>query len=130
MTTRLNQYKILLIILFSITLSACDKPTYPAGKIEESFLKLCKDEYKLDNVKAKVVGSTLGVYIPLEGLVDPDLKLNQDAGKKIEDVALSIHRVTTSTNMPLKFYILTARDTKTMGAEFILTGFIYDVVRG
>ena len=129
MTTRLNQYKILLIILFSITLSACDKPTYPAGKIEESFLKLCKDEYKLDNVKAKVVGSTLGVYIPLEGLVDPDLKLNQDAGKKIEDVALSIHRVTTSTNMPLKFYILTARDTKTMGAEFILTGFIYDVVR-
>jgi hypothetical protein len=50
-------------------------------------------------------------------------------GEKIEDVALSIHRVTTSTDMPLKFYILTARDTKTAGAEFILTGFIYDVVR-
>ena len=31
--------------------------------------------------------------------------------------------------MPLKFYILTARDTKTTGAEFILTGFVYDVIR-
>ena len=129
MTTRLYQYKILLIILFSITLSACDKPSYPTGSVEESVLKLCRDEYKLGNVKTKITGSTLGVYIPLEGLVDPDMKLNQDAGKKIEDVALSIHRVTTSTDMPLKFYILTARDTKTQGAEFMLTGFIYDVVR-
>ena len=109
--------------------SACNKPSYPTGKIEDSVLALCKNEYKLDNVQVKVIGSTLGVYIPVEGLIDPDLKLNEKAGKKIEDVALSIHRVTTPTDMPLKFYVLTARDTKTPGAEFILTGFIYDVVR-
>jgi len=129
MSTLLTRYKVLAIFLILSGLSACDKPTYPTGKIEESVLKLCKDEYKLDNVKVKIAGSTMGVYIPIEGLVDPDLKLNQKAGEKIEDVALSIHRVTTSTDMPLKFYILTARDTKIPGAEFILTGFIYDVVR-
>ncbi|MCX5692680.1 MAG: hypothetical protein NTX47_03235 [Candidatus Omnitrophica bacterium] len=125
----LTKYKVLFISLILASLSACDKPTYPTGKIEESVLKLCKDEYKLDNVKVKIVGSTLGVYIPLEGLVDPEMKLDQKAGEKIQDVALSIHRVTTSTDMSLKFYILTARDTKTTGAEFILTGFVYDVVR-
>jgi hypothetical protein len=129
MTTRLIQCKILFIILSLISLYSCNKPTYPQGKIEESVIKLCKEEYKLDNVNVKIIGSTLGVYIPIEGLVDPDLKLNKDAGEKIENVALSIHRVTTSTDMPLKFYSLVARDTKTTGAEFVLTGFIYDVVR-
>ncbi len=129
MREHLTKCKVLFIFLILAGLSACNKPTYPTGKIEESVLKLCKDEYNLDNVKVKIVGSTLGVYIPVEGLVDPEMKLDKKAGEKIEDVALSIHRVVTSTDMPLKFYILTARDTKTTGAEFILTGFIYDVVR-
>jgi len=129
MSELLKKYKILVIFLTLLGLIGCNKPTYPAGKIKESILKLCKDEYKLDNVKVKIAGSTLGVYIPVEGLIDPNLKLNQKAGEKIENVALSIHRVVTSTDDPLKFYILTARDTKTTGAEFILTGFIYDVIR-
>lgn len=129
MSVLLIRYKVLAIFLMLAILAGCDKPTYPKGKIEESILKLCRDEYKLDNVKIKIIGSTLGVYIPVEGLVDPDMKLNQKAGEKIEDVALSIHRVVTSTDMPLKFYILAARDTKTTGAEFLLTGFVYDVVR-
>lgn len=129
MTHCLNKYKLLAILLLSTALSSCNKPSYPTGKVEDSVLKLCKDEYKLENVKTKITGSTLGVYIPVEGLIDPDLKLNQDAGKKIENVAMSIHRVVTSTDQPLKFYIFTTRDTKTTGAEFILTGFVYDVVR-
>jgi hypothetical protein len=129
MISCLNRYKLLLIFLFSIALSACDKPTYPKDTITDSVLKLCKKEYKLDNVKVKTIGSTLGVSIQIENLVDDNLKLNEKASTKIEDVALSIHRVITSTDMPLKFYVLTARDTKTTGAEFILTGFVYDVVR-
>jgi hypothetical protein len=120
MRERLTKCKVLFIFLILAGLSACDKPTYPAGKIEESVLKLCKDEYNLDNVKVKVVGSTLGVYIPVEGLVDSEMKLDQKAGEKIEDVALSIHRVTTSTDMPLKFYILTARDQKPLARNSCL----------
>ncbi|MBU1853304.1 MAG: hypothetical protein KJ957_04620 [Candidatus Omnitrophica bacterium] len=117
------------IILFLISLSSCDKPTYSKEKVTQSIIKLCKDEYNLDNVQVKIIGSTLGVYIPLEGLVDSELKLNRESGEKIEDVALSMHRVIMSTDRPLKFYTLTARDTKTVGVEFILTGFVYDVVR-
>ncbi len=123
------KYRLLVIFFILVSLTGCNKPTYPAGKIEESVLALCKNEYKLDNVKVKVIGSTLGVYIPVEGLIDPDMKLNQKVGEKIENVALSIHRVVTSTDMPLKFYILTARDVKNPGAEFMLTGFVYDVIR-
>ncbi|MFC1667076.1 hypothetical protein ACFL0P_04340 [Candidatus Omnitrophota bacterium] len=126
MNTRLSRS--LLILIFLISLPACDQATYSKQNLEESVIKLCKDEYGLD-VKAKIVGSTLGVSIPVEGLVTSDLQLNRSAGEKIEDVALSIHRVIMSTDRPLKFYTLTARDMKTIGAEFTLTGFVYDVVR-
>ncbi|MFA4991440.1 MAG: hypothetical protein WC569_02550, partial [Candidatus Omnitrophota bacterium] len=130
MTARLTGRKIIpAVFLLTLSLCGCDKPSYPAGKVEDSLIKLCEDEYGLTDVKVKITGSTLGVYIPIEGLVDSNLKLDKDAGEKIEDVALSIHRVTTSTDMPLKFYTLTARDTRAIGAEFILTGFIYDVIR-
>ena len=78
MSSCLIKYKALVVFLILAGLSACNKPTYPTGKIEESVLKLCKDEYKLDNVKIKILGSTLGVYIPVEGLIDPDLKLNEN----------------------------------------------------
>lgn len=120
--------RFLVVFSLSILLSSCDKPTYSKEKVGESVLKLCKDEYGLD-VKVKIIGSTLGVFVPIEGLIDPDLKLNKDAGEKIENVALSIHRVTMSTDRDLKFYTLTVRDTKNPAAEFVLTGYTYDVVR-
>jgi hypothetical protein len=120
--------RILVAFFIVVALSSCNKPTYPKERTEESVIKLCKTEYGLD-VKVKIVGSTLGVFIPIKGLIDPDLKLNQDAGEKIENVALSIHRVVTSTDRPLKFYTLVARDIDMPGGEFLLTGFIYDVIR-
>lgn len=126
MNTHLLRF--LLVLLLLISLPACTQATYSKEKAEQSVIELCKDEYGLD-VQAKIVGSTLGVFIPVEGLVDQNLRLDRDAGEKIEDVALSMHRVIMSTDKPLRFYILTARDTKTPGAEFVLTGFVYDVVR-
>jgi len=120
--------RMLMTVYILAMLSACNTPTYPKGRVEESVIKLCKEEYGLD-VKVKIIGSTLGVFIPIKGLIDPDLKLNQKAGEKIEDVALSIHRVVTSTDMPLKFYTLVARDIDMPSGEFVLTGFIYDVIR-
>ncbi len=118
-------------IVMLMTLPACEqmgKVTYSEKGVEQSVIELCKKEYDLD-VDVRIIGNTLGVYIPVEGLVDKKLRLDPDAGKKIENVALSIHRVTMSTDRPLKFYALTARDIKTTGAEFILIGHVYDVVR-
>lgn len=135
MKSSLTDWKIFLIpklgLIFILLFSSnsCTKTTYSKDKLEEGLIKLCKDEYKLHDVQAKIIGSTLGVFIPVDGLIDADFKLNQKASEKIEDVAISIHRVTTSTDSPVKFYVLTARDKNMPGAEFILTGLIYDVVR-
>ncbi|MBU1147340.1 MAG: hypothetical protein KKD11_03220 [Candidatus Omnitrophica bacterium] len=118
----------LLAVALLIPLSSCTPATYSKERVEESIKNLCKKEYDLD-VTTRITGSTLGVFIPVEGLIDKDLKLDQDAGEKIEDVALSIHRVSMSTDRPLKFYTLTARDIDMPGAEFVLTGHTYDVVR-
>lgn len=123
-----RQLKSFLIILLLLAIPACDKPTYSKERIKESLIKLCKDEYALD-VSVRITGSTLGVLIPIDGLIDSDLKLNKKAGEKIEDVALSMHRVTMSADSPPQTYSLVARDTKSIGAEFVLTGYVYDVVR-
>jgi hypothetical protein len=123
-----RRIKSYLIILLLVIIPACDKPTYSKERVKESITELCKNEYDLD-VHVRITGSTLGVLIPIDGLIDPDLKLNKEAGGKIEDVALSIHRVTMSTDNPPKFYVLVARDTKSIGAEFVLAGYVYDVVR-
>jgi len=126
MNTRALRF--LVIPLLLLTLYACTEATYPKEKVEQSVINLCKEEYGMD-VKAKIIGGTLGVFIPIEKLIDDDLKLNADATSKIEDAALSIHRVAMSTDEPLKFYTLTARDINTPGAEFMLTAFVYDVIR-
>ncbi|MBU3911283.1 MAG: hypothetical protein KKD90_01720 [Candidatus Omnitrophica bacterium] len=121
-------FKLSVALLLLISTQACNEPTYSKEKVTESIIDLCKNEYDLD-VDVKITGTTLGVLIPIEGLVDLELKLDKTAGEKIEDVALSIHRVMMSSNSPLKIYTLVARDTKSTGAEFVLTGNVYDVVR-
>ena len=122
---RLNPLVIFSLLIF---LSGCNEPTYSKEKVKEAIIRLCKDEYNLD-VGVQIIGSTLGVFIPIEGLIDINLTLDKSATEKIEDVALSIHRISMSTDRPLKLYTLTARDTNTSSAEFILTGASYDVVR-
>ncbi|MFH1782153.1 MAG: hypothetical protein ABH848_00875 [Candidatus Omnitrophota bacterium] len=126
---RISLLKCLLVISLLLSFSSCTKkPTYPKEKFEESILKLCKEEYGID-VDVKIIGSTLGVYLPIDGLVDSQMQLVEKSGEKIENVALSIHRAALSTDRPLTLYSLTARDTKTLGAEFNMVGSTYDIIR-
>jgi len=90
--------------------------------------RLCKEEYGLD-VEGRIIGTTLGVSIPIEGLVAEDLKLDKDAADKIEDLALSMRRVILSTDRPIDFYVLCARDTEMIGAEYVMTGYAMDIKR-
>ena len=56
-----------LIIIFCL-ISGCSsstKPTYFKENIEESVRSICQKEYQID-VKVKLVGSTLWVYLPVE----------------------------------------------------------------
>ena len=94
----------------------------------DSVKRLCRDEYGLE-VEGRIIGNTLGVVIPIEGLVGEDLKLDTDAADKIEDLALSMRRVILSTDRNIDFYVLCARDTKMVGAEYVMTGYVMDIKR-
>lgn len=54
--------------LLAVFLSACG-PTYPKERLAESLVELCRREHGLE-VKAQVVGTTLGVLVPIPGLMD------------------------------------------------------------
>jgi len=49
--------------------SSSTTPTYRKEDIENAIQNLCKIEYKLD-IKAKLIGHTLWVYVPVEGLIE------------------------------------------------------------
>ncbi|MBI4707466.1 MAG: hypothetical protein HY761_06025 [Candidatus Omnitrophica bacterium] len=62
-------------LIFSLTLlvflcgcSASTKPTYQIENIAADLERICKDEYKID-IKAKQVGSTLWIYMPVENIL-------------------------------------------------------------
>jgi hypothetical protein len=64
---------LLLLNLFIISclISSCSystTPTYLKENIDEAVKDICRNEYKLD-VKTKLVGSTLWIYLPLENIV-------------------------------------------------------------
>jgi hypothetical protein len=114
------------LIFLSLALSSC-QPTYPKEKVTDSVIKLCEKEYNLKDVRAKIIGKTLWVYIPLERLVDENLQLDKEMAETIEDVALNIHRVALSTDRKIDFYVLVASDIKHIGADFTMIGYVPDI---
>lgn len=108
-------------------MSGCGE-TYPKEKIAESIVKICKDEYKID-VKAEVVGKTVAIYLPLENLMDFTFSINQEASEKINDVILSVARVTLSTDESLNFYCVIAHDTRIPEIQIVIIKSVEDVKR-
>ncbi|MBI4982199.1 MAG: hypothetical protein HZC15_03540 [Candidatus Omnitrophica bacterium] len=58
----------LIFILFLFGCSSSTKPTYKIENIAADLERICKEEYKID-VKAKQVGSTLWIYLPVEDIL-------------------------------------------------------------
>ncbi|MBN1794589.1 MAG: hypothetical protein JW844_06460 [Candidatus Omnitrophica bacterium] len=116
-----------LIALSAVSFSGCGV-SYPAGTAAQSVSDMCKKEYDI-SVKAKVYGKTLWVYLPLDQLVDANGQIDEKTGDTIENAALCVHRVLSSTDEDLDFYVLIASDIKTLGAEFTLIGHVYDIMR-
>lgn len=126
-------------------IAGCFRTTYPADNLKESLLAICKNEYGIDDVDVKIVGETIGVYLPLKELFAADFKEAAITGKvrdpgtlfdpspealeKIDDVLLSLSRVILSTDRPLKFYVLEATDVEKTGMQLIVNGYINDIKR-
>lgn len=135
------------LLLSAFFLSACSQKTYPSYKLKEAIQQICEDEYGIEDVDVKVVGKTLGVYLPVNRLFATDLKEaflggntkiedvenlfrpSPEALDKIEDVLFAISRVLLSTDMKIDFYSLQATDVEQTGLQLVLNGYLDDIKR-
>jgi len=142
MTYRISTFFILATSFFIF--SGCDA-TYKANTLEQSLKEILRKEYDINQVEVKVVGKTLGVYLPLEKLFSANLEafsksspedginnlfeFNVEAMEKVEDVLFSTSRIVLSTDQDINFYVLKAVETQSTGIEFVLTGYVMDMKR-
>jgi hypothetical protein len=140
-------YAGLAVVLLSgmMLVSGCSTNSYPAEKIKDALLEICRQEYGIEDIDVKVIGQTIGVYLPLKKLFAADFKEAAVTGKvrnletlfepspealeKVEDVLFSISRVILSTDRDLKFYVLQATDTEKTGMQLVLSGYVNDIKR-
>jgi hypothetical protein len=118
-------------------------PTYKDKGLEQAIVRLCKKDSNID-VKAKRVGKTLGIYVPVGGLFESTaalkqnmtldelftgIKFTKEAADKIEAVSLVLSRVALSTDADVDFYVLILADTKGTGIQIVVTRYIKDMKR-
>lgn len=124
--------------------AGCGSKSYPADKLTESLIRICRTEYGIQDIHVKMVGQTLGVYLPLKKLFETDFKEifniakvrnpeslfapTPEAMSKVEDVLFSLSRVLLSTDRDIKFYILQATDIQS-SMQIVITGYLEDVKR-
>ncbi|MFH1753781.1 MAG: hypothetical protein ABH875_06320 [Candidatus Omnitrophota bacterium] len=101
-------------------------PTYPKEILDKAVVQLCREEYNID-VKVKIMGNTVGIYIPIENLFDSKLNISKEAAESINDVILSASRVTLSTDAELNFYIVVAQDPILPEIEVVLIRYVKDI---
>jgi hypothetical protein len=92
-----------LILINLLLLSGCSyatRPTYSKENLSQSIQDICKKEYKLD-VKARLVGDTLWVYLPVE-----DLLVKSDKPEKYVEKFLLERNGTLPNSGSLKFEYL------------------------
>ena len=130
----------------SLSLAACSQ-TYPPDKVQQAIQDICHKEYGIEKVHAKIVGKTIGVFLPTkklfvanfkEALSKGNLKVadlenlfrpSPEALDQVEDVLFSISRVILSTDRKLEFYVLQAADMEETGLQLVLVGFVDDIKR-
>ncbi len=133
--------------LFSLSLfaSGCAKVTYPQESVVQALKDIAAKEYGIRNIEVEFVGTTMGVYLPLDQLFSLDFKEAIMSGKvtdmenlfkptdaaidKVEDLLFSMSRVMLSTDKKIDFYFLQATDIEKSGMELSFLGNIEDVKR-
>ncbi|MFC1807898.1 hypothetical protein ACFL0T_05980 [Candidatus Omnitrophota bacterium] len=126
-----NNLVIALSVLFIpvLIVSCAPAPSYPREKIVEAAKELCKKEYGVD-VELEIIGTTLGVRIPLEGLFDKEtLQIVPEAFGKVDGVMLSVSRVALSSDRSIDFYTVITYDKDVPGTEVIMTRYVPDLRR-
>ena len=123
----------------------CSEQTYKEDRLVEDLKQICRNEYKIDNIQVKAIGSTIAVFLPLKNLFSANirdlaalsrvqnlesvLQPSQEALDKVEDVLFSTSRVVLSSDKKIDFYILQATDIEATGLQLVLTGYVDDIKR-
>jgi len=102
--------------------------TYPADAVEQSIIRLCQQEYKID-VKVATVGQTIAIYLPLTNLLDFTFTVTPEASDRINNVLLCATRVVISTNAQFNFYCVIAHDTRLPEIQIVIIKSVDDVKR-
>ena len=126
-------------------LSGCGPVTYPEARCKAALQEIALKEYKIPHIEVEFVGTTLGVFLPLDGLFATDLKTALMSGKvtdmeslfqpteeainKVEDILFSMSRVMLSTDKQFNFYYLQATDVEKSGMDLSFLGQIDDLKR-
>lgn len=118
---------LLFTFCFSNFLNGCT-PTFPKERFRESIIEVCKKEYKVD-VKVETTGRTVAIYLPLENLLDFTFSITSQASEKINDVILSVSRVTLSTDAQCDFYCIIAHDIRIPEIQIVIIKSVDDVKR-
>jgi len=111
-----------------LPLSGC-MPTYPKEKLPETVKQVCKIEYGM-NVDVMVIGQTMGIYYPMEGLMDISLGIKEEAWDKISNLILVASRVVLSTDADIKFYCVITQDAKLPELQVVIIKYVDDVKLG
>ena len=111
-----------------LTLSACTA-TYPKEQLPEAVKTVCKTEYNMD-VDVTVVGDTIGIYYPMEGLLDAGMGISKDAWDKISNLILIASRVVLSTDDDIEFYCVITQDVRLPELQVVIIKYVDDVKRG
>jgi hypothetical protein len=133
------------LVLYSAVFSGCGPVTYPEARCKAALQEIALKEYKIPHIEVEFVGTTLGVFLPLDKLFASDLKEALMSGKvtdmeslfqpteeaidKVEDILFSMSRIMLSTDKKIDFYYLQATDVEKSGMDLTFIGQIDDLKR-
>ncbi|MFA7254578.1 MAG: hypothetical protein WC133_00565 [Candidatus Omnitrophota bacterium] len=135
----------LFFLALCLLLSSCGSATYPEARCKAALQEIALKEYNIPHIEVEFVGTTLGVFLPLDQLFSADLKEALMSGKvtdmeslfqpteeaidKVEDILFSMSRVMLSTDKKFEFYYLQATDVEKSGMDLTFIGQIDDLKR-
>lgn len=83
-------------------------------------------------MKADVVveGSTMGIFHPMEGLLDTNMGISKEAWDKISNLILIASRVVLSTDADIKFYCVITQDARMPELQVVIIKYVNDIKLG
>jgi len=117
-------FKKTFFLLFFLLFFSCNRPTYPKEKLIQSIKDIAKKEYNL-NIKVKLIGKSLWIYVAAGKLLDENFELNEKEVEKFSEASFVSSRVVFSSDADIIFIPLIIYD-KT-GIEIRLFRHITDI---